>query len=443
MKSAFQCFVKNWSQNRHFALGLTILLTCLVRLGPMLVLATYQFNPRKDHWAFGHEWARIAKWLLEREMFSLNGEVPTAAWDPFYAFVIVPFFQFFGIYSAPSALAILLFQVGLGAVFTWVIFVLAEKCYGAFEARAAALLFALYPAAIFFSINRVGPASLIVLLIGSIFLAVMTLQRTQQYRYALLAGVLMGVLALTSSKTQTLIAVIPIWLWFAGHGTRVRRLISGSLFVVMVVLTVLPWSIRNGITLGHFTLSRSDFSYHLWRGNNPDATGYAHTDVYAPSGVRDPRTISQAQYRQMAVAWIIEHPQKFAQLTMKRMRYFWHKIAEDRRKGKQALGDTIHTWSFMVVLGLALVGLFGSRGHFNRVSLILLFLATYPLVFYLTHVTLYRYRFPIEPFLLVLASRGLYGLWSIVTISRRHSAVSEETSLDSIPRDPVGTAVAD
>lgn len=271
----------------------------------MLALATYQFNPRKDHWAFGHEWARIAKWLLEREMFSLDGEAPTTAWDPFYAFVIVPFFQLFGIYTEQASIALLLFQVVLCAAFTWVIFALTEKLYGAFEARAAALLFALYPASIFFSINRVGPASLTVLLIGLVFLATIALQQTQRYRFVILAGVLTGVVALTSSKTQTLIAVIPIWLWFAGNGTRTRRLACGALFVVTAVLTILPWSIRNGAVTGQFALSRSDFSYHLWRGNNPDATGYGYTDIHIPSGVRNREAISQEQYLQMAVTWIV------------------------------------------------------------------------------------------------------------------------------------------
>lgn len=69
----------------------------------------------------------------------------------------------------------------------------------------------------------------------------------------------------------------------------------------------------------------------------------------------------------------------------------------------------------MAVLALALAGLFWSGGYWNRASLILLFVAMYPLVFYLTHVTLYRCRFPIEPFLLILAGRGLHGLWSMVT----------------------------
>lgn len=443
MKSALKSLYNHWMQNRRFAIGVTIFLTCLVRVIPMLALTTYQFNPRKEHWAFGHEWARLAKWLLERQMFSLNGDISTVSWDPFYAFVIVPFFRVFGIYTVDAAVAILLFQIGLCAATTWVIFVLAEKCYGAFEARVAALLFACYPASIFFSIQRIGPASLMVLLIGALFLAILALQHSQQRRYAVWGGVMMGLLILTCSKTQSLLLVIPLWLWFAGNGNRVNRLASALLFVLVTCLTVLPWSIRNGVTFGTFAPSRADFSYHLWYGNNPKATGYAFTSPEAPEGVADAGTISQAAYRRMAVAWIVQHPTEFAQLTMKRMKHFWYKIDEERREQRQRLGDTIHTWGFMTILGLALIGVYWSGRYFNRVSLLLLFLAAYPLVFYLTHMSLYRYRFPIEPFLLILAARGLYGVWyGVIGRGRRgtrREATHVEPATEHQHRVPVGT----
>lgn len=440
MKVICQKFCRNWMQSRRFAIGVTMLLTCLVRLGPMLALATYQFKPKDGHWAFGHEWARLAKWLLERGMFSLDGEVPTAAWDPLYAFVIVPFFQVFGIYTTPAAVAILLFQMGLCALTTCVIFVLAENLYGAFEARVAALLFAFYPASVFFAIQRVGPASLIVLLIGVLFLATLALQRSQRRRYALLGGVVMGLLILTSSQTQSLLLVIPLW-WLAGNGRRSRHLISGLLFVAATCLTVLPWSIRNGVTLGTFAPSRADFSYHLWCGNNPQATGYVFTSPYVPEGVTDVNAVSQAAYRRMAMSWIVQHPGDFARLTMKRMLHFWYQIAEERRLARQNLADTVHTWSFMTIVGLALVGVCGSIGYVNRVSLVLLFLAVYPLVFYLTHVSLYRYRFPIEPFLLILAARGLYGLWYGVIRRGRRGDALEDAGLGAVTKHQAGAPV--
>ena len=429
MKRCFDGLRVNWSQNRHFAIWATVLLAFIVRFGAMLAFATYEFSAKREHWNFGHEWGRIAKWLIERGMFSLDGQEPTSAWDPFYVFVIVPFFQVFGTYTASAAFAVLGLQIVVCALSTWVIFVLAEKLYGPFEARAAALLFALYPASIFFGILRVGPASLIILLTGGLFLAALAQQRSQQRRFAVVGGVLLGLLVLTSSKTLSLALVVPLWLVLAGKGTYSRRLGSIVLLLGVAVLTVLPWSLRNAHSLGHFSLSRADFSYHLWRGNNPEATGYWYTSPAAPDGVRNRRLFSQAEYRQRALRWIVQHPTAFAQVTLKRMKYFWYKITESRRlDAKRKMRDGVHTGIFVTVLGLALVGLVRSRGYWRGVSLLLLFIAVYPLVFYLTHVTLYRYRYPIEPFLLILAGHGLYELWRLVS-GWRHSG----EGLESVP----------
>ena len=419
--------IQNWAHNRHFAIWTTVILALLVRLGAILVLATYTFKAENDHWVFGHEWGRLAKWLLESQMFTLDGHNPISSWDPLYAFVIVPFFQAFGIYTTSAALALLVFQSGLCAVSTWTLFLLAEKLYGPFEARITALGFACYPASIFFAVYRVGPASLIVLLVSVLFLIVLTLPTTQSRRSALLAGVVMGLLVLTCSKTQSLILVIPLWLWLMRKGQRVGVLLCSLLFLGGTVLTSLPWSIRNALTLGEFSPSRSDFAYHLWRGNNPNATGYWYTSPSAPEEIKDRRTLDQSQYLRLSIVWIVQHPKDFIQLTLKRITYFWYKITEDRRlrQSIRAFRDTVHTMIFMIVLGLAFVGLFWAGDHTDRVGLLLLFLLFYPLIFYVTHVTLYRYRYPVEPFLLILASHGLKNIWCKVAkwMSQSSSAI--------------------
>jgi hypothetical protein len=93
------------------------------------------------------------------------------------------------------------------------------------------------------------------------------------------------------------------------------------------------------------------------------------------------------------------------------------------------------------MVGLALVGVCGSIGYFNRVSLVLIFLAVYPLVFYLTHVSLYRYRFPIEPFLLILAARGLYGLWYRVIRRGRRGDGLDNAGLGAVTKHQAGAPV--
>ena len=429
MGSYISFVLRRLRDDRNFALCIIVLMTFLVRVGVMLALATYKFNPRQDYWAFGHEWTRIARGLLEQAMFSLNGKDPTSAWDPLYVFVIVPFFWAFGPYSTASAVALLLFQAGVCAATAWVIFVLAEKLFGTYEARLAGLMFALYPASIFFAVKRVGPVSLTVLLIGVLFLLVFALQSSSRRRFALAAGVVAGLLILNSSKTQSLILIIPLWLWLTSPDSRLSRVLHIAVFIAAAFLTCMPWSLRNAATFGEFRPSRSDFSYHLWRGNNPEATGYWYTSAPTPEGVVNRYTVSQKEYLSLASTWIAQHPKAFIQLTLKRMKYFWYKITEPRRQDKRKGRDAIHTWIFMTVVSLACIGLFWAGDRPDGVWLLMLFIIVYPLIFYLTHVTLYRYRFPLEPFLLILASRGVHGVLRVMSVGVAPKEVLVSTPL--------------
>ena len=57
----------------------------------------------------------------------------------------------------------------------------------------------------------------------------------------------------------------------------------------------------------------------------------------------------------------------------------------------------------------------------------MLFVVVYPLVFYVTHASFYRHRYHIEPFLLILASHGVYCLWTAFA-NRRISETRERLS---------------
>lgn len=110
-------FRDNWVHNRRFAIWTVAILAFLVRLIPSFVLATYAFKARarEDHWAFGYEWGRIAKWLLDINTFSLDGVAPTSNWDPLYVFIIAPFFLIFGTYTTSSGSAIIPTQQPTGS----------------------------------------------------------------------------------------------------------------------------------------------------------------------------------------------------------------------------------------------------------------------------------------------------------------------------------------
>jgi 4-amino-4-deoxy-L-arabinose transferase-like glycosyltransferase len=400
---------QQWLNNRSFAIWTASILAVLVRLAVSFALKTYRFYPGDDHFAFGYEWGQIARWLVERGMFSLDGKVPTSDTDPLYVFIIAPFFQAFGTFSTTAAIALIILQSVLCGLSTWALFVLAEKLYGPIEARLSALLFAFYPASIAFAVGRIGPSSLSILLICLIFIAVLDLPKSARPLLAVTAGFLMGLLVLATAHVLTLLLVVPLWLLLLGKGQRLRMLFMSLIFVGMAIVVTLPWSIRNSIAVGHTTISKANLGYHVWVGNNPGATGYMRTtelpdDEFYNKYGREPN------YVRMAASWAVENPQDFLILTLKRIEYFWYKIPEENRQHNSA-GYLLSIWSFVAILALAVLGVCWRGEKFEKISLLLLFFGIYPLLFYLTHVTHYRHRFHIEPFMLVLASYGLHRLW--------------------------------
>jgi hypothetical protein len=398
---------ESWLTNRSFAIWATAILAVLVRVVVSVSLKTYRFNPGEDHFAFGYEWGQIARWLVERGMFSLDGNVPSGDTDPLYVFIIAPFFQAFGTFSTTAAIALIVLQSVLCGLSAWAIFVLAEKLYGPVEARLSAILFAFYPASIAFAVGRIGPSSLSILLICLIFIAVLDLPKSVRPLLAVLAGFLMGLLALATAHVLTLLLVIPLWLLLVGKGQRARMLFMSLIFVGTAIVVTLPWSIRNSIALRHAAISKANLGYHVWVGNSSGATGYQRTGPIPDENFFREHG-EHPNYVQIAAAWIAENPRQFLLLTLKRIKYFWYRIPEETHHGSR--GYELHVWSFLAALALALAGIGWPGQNWQRISLLLLFIGIYPVLFYLTHVTHYRHRFHIEPFILILASHGLYRL---------------------------------
>ena len=414
MLAWMRCLVTNWRHNRGFAIWTSSILALLIRVANSFALKTYQFDAAHEHWAFGHEWGRIAKWLALTGMFSLDGSKPASDTDPLYIFMIAPFFQAFGVFSTSAAVALILFQSLLCGLSTWAIFVLAEKLYGPFEARLSALFFAVYPASIFFAVNRIGPSSLSILLLCLTFLVVVSVPRSRRLIPAVVSGFLMAAAMLSSSDNLSLFLVVPLWLILIGTGQRWRMVLMSFLAVGTAILVLLPWSLRNAAVIGEPTITKANLGYHLWVGNNPYATGHYYTSV-PPAPVVDTEQKTQSRYYEMAISWIVHNPKEFLILTLKRIQYFWYVIPE-RGYSRQVL---LQAWLLLTALALAVVGLFWPGQRFEKVSLLLLFVAIYPLVFYVTHASFYRHRYHIEPFIIILASHGIHGLWALLPLTGR------------------------
>jgi hypothetical protein len=133
----------------------------------------------------------------------------------------------------------------------------------------------------------------------------------------------------------------------------------------------------------------------------------------------------QRSKERQAFAWIDSHKRRFLLLTVKRFRLFW---VPNMRRPWQSVFEAALT--FVGLCGL--VRLFWSRAAFAwAVSAVFI---AYPAVYYVIQVSP-RYRFPLEPILLLLAA-NLFFCTLRNCLKAPHHAVSGPETLGEIPGRP-------
>ena len=208
-----------------------------------------------------------------------------------------------------------------------------------------------------------------------------------------------------------------------------RRLVQRvALAGAVAALVVFPWVLRNYYVLGGFCPVRSNAGLELAIGNNDQSNGTTFGRRSGDSGSIDtihPYTNTErldtlkrqgelhfmADRQREAVAWIRENPERWAELTLRRVYLFWLPTTDmwspDRVSDAQRL---VRPWIYRSMSALMVIGLVGllrtDRGAFVAVATVLLGLSA---SYYLTHVDV-RYVFPLHGIELVLGCRPLVAV---------------------------------
>lgn len=195
-----------------------------------------------------------------------------------------------------------------------------------------------------------------------------------------------------------------------------RRGRRAALVVLGMALACAPWTLRNHRALGGLFFVRSNFGLELRMGNHEGAG--ANLDLSDRGGtLRHPRTSTEEarKVRQRgelaymraagreAMDWIRSHPAGFARLTGLRVGQFWLGPIGDR---PIAIATTLLTLLAAIGAWRVLPAMSGPRR-----AVLLVPLATYPLVYYVVGYEP-RYRQPLDGLLLLLAAAALVRVTS-------------------------------
>jgi len=242
-------------------------------------------------------------------------------------------------------------------------------------------------------------------------------------------GLLWGFTLMTNA---TLLAGLPFLLGWMAWRLRERNkrwLAQAAVVCGAIVLCCLPWTARNFAVFHHLIPLRSPLGLQLWLGNNDqvrdDFSGWLHPiDNIAERAkyVRMGEVAYMNEKQREAMRWMISHPRKEAILFKDRLIATWagrpHPLRDFARAPLLIRIVFVSNWlaTAAMLIGIA-VFCFEAQLRAYAVPLTA-FPIVYPFAAYLSQALL-RYRYPIDPMVLVLAATG------VAWLSRRHLKADE------------------
>ena len=297
------------------------------------------------------------------------------------------------------------------------LYILGKRLYNAQAGLIAAFLFAVYPPAIHFAVQKIWSTNLFALAVLSVVSILLRLADYPKVRSGIYLGLL---LAFTALVDPVIIGVYPfafVWLYLKAAGSRrtVIKMIAAAMLALFLGLS--PWLVRNYLVFGQFVFIKSNFGNELYLGNREGTTGsdkdYKDADwemSHLPAAEQEYLRLSDEVARNSfllhkAVTFIVEDPLSFVQRTMHRFMRYWTSI-----KSARSREDKIVHAAYLTVLTLAVIGLGLSNMRRYDVQLVLLFLLLLPVPYYLAHISFFRYRFPTDSILIIFAGYSIHWI---------------------------------
>ena len=411
-------------------LTLVVVSCIVVRLLVMTALQSWNLGPR-----YGYRDGEIASaiaagdgfsWPRNSSYYPTNGEPELTAWQaPVYPYIIAAVFHFLGIYSRSSALVLIIFQILLSALTCILLFQLGRRLFNANAGLLAGLMFAFYPSAVHFAVRTVEPVSLLIVLLLLFLLQVLQLDKNPSRGKAALAGGIFGIGLLTDPTIALFLPFALAWLLFSRRHEYGRRIAAIAMILMVAWLTISPRQIRDYMVFHQIFFIKSNFTRELFMGN------YGSGEA----GAEEPRqmtTLNEAQrgklYRGKFLESVVENPGQFLRSTLRRVAQFWTMPPEDQAEKENSSGAAkqIVAFSYYAVFALGITGIGLTLLRGSAVHLLLMALLSLPVPYYLTWFTRFRYRFPVEPLLIIFAAYAVVRLSPRSAVTRNNAKGMEK-----------------
>jgi 4-amino-4-deoxy-L-arabinose transferase-like glycosyltransferase len=390
-----------------------------VRLIAVALVYKGFLEPGRDHWEFGYELGRVARSIAVGLGFSnpyWADTGPTALLTPIYPYLLASVFAVFGVYTKASALVFLAINTFFSAVTSVPIFLIARKNFDLRTAKIAACVWAFFPYAINLSATTMWYHSFLALLLAVIFLLVLSLASSDRLTAWAALGALLGFAALTNPVIVGIAPFLGGWLWAQLAQKGKRALAATSVGLIAMVVTILPWVVRNELVLHQPVVFKDGFwlevcvgnvnnSLHWWDGDEHPSGSAWESAQYERWG----ESSYMAAKRRRAIVYIETHPGAYALRSLRHVVFMWTGFwSFNREYLRQEPFDPENICFLSLLSLLSIAGLYHMFREGRRTTAMLYFLVlfSFPIPYCLSHLDP-GFRHPVDPLLVILACSAI------------------------------------
>jgi len=295
----------------------------------------------------------------------------------------------------------ILMDIFISVASVWLVFSLSLLLFeNRFSALLSSAISALYPHFLFYSVSGLTEVFYTFLLLFSFLLF---------YRKKFIIAIIISVIAILVRPTLDFLNPILIVL-FVGfvHSSGWRSVVKylGIYFITYVVL-LSPWWMHQYQKYGEFIRLNLADGIVLYSGNNPlnkTGGGIVGTDVDMSSFANEKNlVIRNKKMKTAAIEYIVVNPGHFIELAGLKFLRFW-RLWPHTQHYQQWYVVAASLLSYGLILFLAIGFMLRSGGRHFRKLLPIIALFGYLTLVHMVTIGSIRYRFPLEPFLIIFAS---------------------------------------
>jgi len=387
-----------------------------VRMLAMWMIRHQAPTPIKANLPYGFELGRVARAIASGEGFSSPlrdmDTGPTAWFTPLYPYFVAGIFKIWGIYTETSRFIIATLNCLFAALTIIPIYAIAKRTFGEGVAIGASWIWVFLPTAIHFPIVWIWDTALTALFFMLIFWATLALRGIRTLLPWAGYGALWVVGGLINPSILSLFPFFLGWLLWKERKESSLCIRHAAAVLLLFTIGLVPWTVRNYRVFGKIIVLRSNFGLELWLGNNPNVI-----DMLSQMSHPNDNPEEAAKYRSMGeiaymaekehegFAFIRTHPVETVNNTFHRFVDIWLSETDsvvDLWSNATLYGKALLTFNCTLSLMSLLGVLYAHRSRNLDAAPFGMVLLIFPMVFYITHASP-RYRFPMDPIVVVLA----------------------------------------